>query len=308
MSFTFINNMNTYASMHVLNELRPEELDDEIGSTIIGTLCPKASQEKPDEIRKILNRAKPKLFKKYLLESNVLVYDLNSGDLNEIEAAVRMLKTENFDDPKTLVVISSIFTWGDTPTKMVPREPGDGYPSTEEEVNEDDEPADPAEEAKEALDKSRDIKTPASKISDSRTDQSKIEGEGEEEEEKPPTPKPIKYKPAPFLEADFATRVSPSKYEQYKTIEDLVLSIKKDNLQGYVISAGVLYGSGERVFSHHFRKAWMEQPKALPYLGEGDNNVPTIHVKDLARFVKYVIEQKPDSKYLLAIDRTRNIS
>jgi adenylate kinase len=43
----------------------------------------------------------------------------------------------------------------------------------------------------------------------------------------------------------------------------------------------------------------------LPYLNEGNNKIPTIHLKDLARFVVKVAENPPEgSPYLLAFDET----
>jgi hypothetical protein len=43
----------------------------------------------------------------------------------------------------------------------------------------------------------------------------------------------------------------------------------------------------------------------LPYIGEGDNFVPTIHVKDLCKIVKMVIDKKPENPYIIAIDQTK---
>jgi adenylate kinase len=56
----------------------------------------------------------------------------------------------------------------------------------------------------------------------------------------------------------------------------------------------VLYGNGENIFNQHFKQAWLQEPQKLPYIGEGRNLVPCIHVKDLARIVKKVYETKPD--------------
>jgi hypothetical protein len=139
MAYSFINNINTFANLQIFEELKPEDPEEAESGLVIGTMDEGSAVERPEGVRKILNRAKPKLFKKYLLESNVLVYDLNTADLDEVEAAVRMLKAENFEEPKTLVVISSVHVWDETPVKMVPREPGD--PETEE-----DEPPEAAEE------------------------------------------------------------------------------------------------------------------------------------------------------------------
>jgi adenylate kinase len=99
-------------------------------------------------------------------------------------------------------------------------------------------------------------------------------------------------------------RACSERYEKFRLIENLVLSIKKENLAAYIIARGVLYGNGETTFNHHFRLAWTEKPRALPYLGTGENRIPTIHVKDLAKMVKFVIENKPESRYLFGIDRT----
>lgn len=47
-------------------------------------------------------------------------------------------------------------------------------------------------------------------------------------------------------------------------------------------------------------------PPELQYVGSGENHVPTIHVKDLARFVKKVAETKPEQQYVFAVDRTQD--
>lgn len=44
----------------------------------------------------------------------------------------------------------------------------------------------------------------------------------------------------------------------------------------------------------------------MQYVGNGDNLVPTIHVRDLARFVKKISEAKPELPYVFAVDRTKD--
>lgn len=53
-----------------------------------------------------------------------------------------------------------------------------------------------------------------------------------------------------------------------------------------VICAGLYYDNRELLLNEHFRSAWLEDPNELPYVGNGDNRVPTIHVQDLARTCK----------------------
>ena len=71
-----------------------------------------------------------------------------------------------------------------------------------------------------------------------------------------------------------------------------------------MIAAGLLYGHGENLLNFHFRSAWLEDPKSLPYIGEGNNIIPTIHVKDLASLVERIIETRPERHYIFGIDNT----
>lgn len=93
-----------------------------------------------------------------------------------------------------------------------------------------------------------------------------------------------------------------------KRMEDLLLSLNKENLKVIVVCSGILYGLGELAFRNHFQAAWLQDPSALPYLGGGDNLIPTIHITDLAKFVIKVAENPPENNYLFAIDNTRNRS
>lgn len=112
----------------------------------------------------------------------------------------------------------------------------------------------------------------------------------------------------PYSEEDFRQRIPSEEYEEIKAIEDEVLAFKKDNVRIYVLASGIMYGAGESIFESHFKRAWLQDPASLPYLGVGRNFVPTIHVKDLARMVKKVYESKPtlpDKQYIFAVDNTR---
>ena len=114
-----------------------------------------------------------------------------------------------------------------------------------------------------------------------------------------------KYKHLPFSETDYAMRDPIEEYRIIKEIEDEVLNFKKENVRTYVISAGILYGKGEAIFNSHIQKAWLQDPVRLPYVGDGNNLVPTIHVSDLARMVFKVFEKKPDRKYIFAVDNNQ---
>ena len=80
-------------------------------------------------------------------------------------------------------------------------------------------------------------------------------------------------------------RVPTKEYEYIKAIQDKVLSIKRENVKVFIVCPGVIYGCGEDTFYQIFKSAWLQNPTKLPFLKEGNNKVPTIHIQDLARFV-----------------------
>ena len=82
------------------------------------------------------------------------------------------------------------------------------------------------------------------------------------------------------------------------------------NLKVHVVCAGVLYGNGEQqnYFYEFFRRAWLSlhpELAALPVVGEGKNRIPTIHVTDLARCVRYLLTNNVKQQYLIAVDQAQ---
>lgn len=84
-------------------------------------------------------------------------------------------------------------------------------------------------------------------------------------------------------------------FEYMKTMEDKILSLNKENLKVYVICSGLWYGQGEILFKNYFKAAWMQEPEALPYLGNGTNMLPTINVRDLVKFIIKISENPPEN-------------
>jgi adenylate kinase len=56
----------------------------------------------------------------------------------------------------------------------------------------------------------------------------------------------------------------------------------------------------------YFNSEWASEldKKGLPYIGEGNNLIPTIHISDLANFVVKVAEAPPEGNYLFAFDNS----
>jgi len=111
--------------------------------------------------------------------------------------------------------------------------------------------------------------------------------------------------PIPFKDSDFRKRIPGPKYMEWKTMETLVMALNsKENLRSFVISAGVLYGNGEQTFHNLFKASWQSKTDELRILG-GENVIPTVHVRDLARLVKTVISDPSvvEQEYIVAVDR-----
>lgn len=55
------------------------------------------------------------------------MYDLHSGNPKDVELALAALKKYNFEEEKTLILISSLMVWNRTPAKMREVKEGGGF-------------------------------------------------------------------------------------------------------------------------------------------------------------------------------------
>ncbi len=82
----------------------------------------------------------------------------------------------------------------------------------------------------------------------------------------------------------------------------------------HVLCSGIRYGLGENRLYEIFKSAWLQNPAALSYAGKGDNLIPTIHIIDLARLTRRIVQASSAStaqdnairgkQYIFAVDRT----
>jgi adenylate kinase len=195
---------------------------------------------------------------------------------------IKTLKTSELDEPKTLVLLSSVMSWYNTPAKFTEEKKDDA----EEEEAEEEAPEDEEEEEEKE--------------------------EGNEEEKDGPVDENgepiVRQKPLFYKESDYHLRVPHERYQHLKTLETLALSstTTQEKLRVHVMCAGIRYGNGERIFYDHFQQAWIQNPRALPIIGKGENLIPTIHIIDLAGLVKRVVIENPKvHPYIFAIDKTK---
>lgn len=179
-------------------------------------------------------------FRHKLLESNVIIYDLMSNSFEEVDYVIKTLKTSPLQEEKTLVLLSSVMTWVNTPPKL------------DEEVKEGEDD----EGEGEAADEGSEEEPPSE-------DEENKEGAEDEEEAEPEMDdngEPIVVKqPLDFKETDYHLRVPHKDYNALKTLETTAMSSvnTQPKLRVHVLCSGIRYGNGERTFYDHFQKGWI---------------------------------------------------
>jgi adenylate kinase len=224
-------------------------------------------------------------FRESILESDVIIYDLATNEFEEVDYVIKTLKTSKLTKEKTLVILSSVMTWVNTPPKIK-------VEGAEEE---------PAEEGGEGGEEEGEPSEP---------DSDDVPKEGEEPPEDGEEGAAAKVQIQYFKESDAHLRVPHKRFINDKNLETLALSAPKTQplLKVHVLCGGIRYGRGEGIFYDHFKNAWIQSPAQLPIIGDGKNLIPTIHINDLARVVKKVIDHKMTKDYIFAVDKTKRPS
>jgi len=186
-------------------------------------------QEPPSEIT-IVDFNRTQEFRHKLLESNVIIYDLMSNSFEEVDYVIKTLKTSELTEPKTLVLLSSVLTWVNTPAKFTEDKP-EGAEEGEGEAEAEEEEEEPEEEG---------------------GDKEEEKNDGPVDEDGNPIPRA---KPLYFKETDYHLRVPHERYQHFKTLETLALSsvTTQPLLRVHVLCAGIRYGNGEMVLYDHFQ-------------------------------------------------------
>ena len=139
----------------------------------------------------------------------MIIYDLMSNSFEEVDYVIKTLKTSDLQEEKTLVLLSSVMTWVNTPPKL------------EEEVKEGEDGEEGGEEAGE---EEASEEEPPSEEEENKEDENEEE-EGKEEEIDPETGEPVVIKePLFFKETDCHLRVPHESFNRIKTLETTAMS------------------------------------------------------------------------------------
>ncbi|CAA9988007.1 conserved Plasmodium protein, unknown function [Plasmodium knowlesi strain H] len=216
----FIHNVNTYTGSclcETFSEVKNEKT--EIYGTLVETSKGKNGIKYDyGKATKVVSKIPKDNILKHLVQCDLIIFDLNNTNVEELEYIIRKVKYEKLKKDTTLVLISSIMTWNKTKRKFLKQV--DSFNSatggeTKEKKNPTEEP-----------------------LSDGSIKHINV--------------------PEIFTEKDYMKRTPSRQYEQHKTIETLILSLNsKNKLNTYVVASGILYGNGENVFYPIFKNAWL---------------------------------------------------
>ena len=319
----FLNAMDSWFSNFIIEYFRTDHMPESRYQTeFMGTI------NTPDEIH-LPAHFNPSIYKfdfnpsyrNELFNNDIIIYDLNTGNLKEADYIIKGLKTLKIDSEKIVIFMSNIMTWAKTPNKY--------KTDSEDEIifthpeKEDIKTRNTKDKENESIKKENsfisNIKEQSklyeqsfsnsimggmnqSKLSIKQLqNRSKLSMIKEEKEEN----KIIVY----YTEKDYLKRKPALKYFEFKYIENEAINLnQKSNIKSYVICPGIVYGYGEKHFFSFFRSALLGLPIEEILLDKGRNIIPTIHMKDLVSIIAKVIEKKPASNYILAFDQTKNSS
>jgi len=192
-------------------------------------------EEPPKGVESFVDFERTAEFRQKLLENDVIIYDLMSNNFEEVDYVIKTLKTSDLMDQKTLVLLSSVMTWVNTPPKLE-EEKKEG--EDEEEGGEGDEAAESSEEE------------PPSEEEGKEVDEEAEEPDAEVDENGEAI---VVKTPLYFKESDHHLRVPHADFEHIKTLETTAMSSvnTQPKLRVHVLCSGIRYGNGERTFYDH---------------------------------------------------------
>ncbi|KAF7413721.1 hypothetical protein HZH68_002210 [Vespula germanica] len=111
----------------------------------------------------------------------------------------------------------------------------------------------------------------------------------------------------PLTEVDYRKRRAHPNFKEHLRCERDVVIVKKNiklkqKLKTLVICCGVTYGEEQNDLHYLFKMAWLNEP-FLPIIGNGENRVPLLHIRDLVSIVSNVIRNWPTVRYIVAVEQ-----
>lgn len=250
-------------------------------------------------------------FRTRLLANDVVIAVLQD-DTYEAMCATRILAGTHYDVEKTFVLVSSAVTWADTLTSERARARTMRQREREEERNafleelldaedEEKDDGDALGEGAAAVAEREARRAARRRELEQRLPLSLREPAAGEDEAELCELVPNRV----FTDDAYAQRVPHPRFQHWHSLEHLVKRSNTETLHTYVVFAGLPYGAGEGsdMLFGLLRSAWHHQ--VLPQYGAGVNEIPMIHVQDLASIL-YKVGSAYDvleERYMFAVDQ-----
>ena len=121
---------------------------------------------------------------------------------------------------------------------------------------------------------------------------------------------------SPLTGDDFRKRKPhPNFKDQYELeLKATKLCRENNHLDVYILSCGIPYGDGEELLFPLFKYGWnkkfyetfgvYDSLKGIPLIGEGNNIVPLIHVKDLAQILVSTLQGQMIDRFVMTVDKS----
>ncbi|KAK2577085.1 hypothetical protein KPH14_005893 [Odynerus spinipes] len=111
----------------------------------------------------------------------------------------------------------------------------------------------------------------------------------------------------PLTEVDYRKRRAHPNFKEHLRCERNVVIVKKRadlkrKLKTLVICCGITYGEEEEEIHYLFKMAWLNEP-FLPIIGNGENRIPLLHVRDFVAVVSDVLRKWPTLRYIVAVEQ-----
>ena len=296
----FLNAMDSWFSNFLIETFRTDHLpDSKLQTEFMGTINDKIKNRLPMYFKpSIYTFDYNSSYKSDIFSNDIIIYNLNTGCIKEIDYIICGLKSLKLDSEKILIIISNIMTWSKTTDKI--------------KSDNDDEiifihPDDITKEKPKEEIKEKEGNLEENQENNENTKSIINEQNKTNEEINKDTKREDKEKELNGSKAEQEQNFGNLGYIEFKYIENEALLLnQKNNVKAYVICPGIIYGYGEKSFYSFFRNAILNLPIEEIILDKGRNIIPTIHMKDLINIISKIIEKKPNSYYLLAFDDSKN--
>ena len=115
----FLNAMDSWFSNFIIETFRTDHLpDSKLQTEFMGTINDKENFRLPLHFKpQIFSFDYNPAYKSELFSNDIFIYNLNTGNLKEVEYLLNGLKSLHLESEKLIILISNIMTWANTPNK-----------------------------------------------------------------------------------------------------------------------------------------------------------------------------------------------